>query len=190
MHWGKADVARLERPERQALLPAGKMLDLLPPLEGKILADVGAGTGYVAFSAAERVGAAGKVYAVDISERMVTFMERRKGERGVANLEPLMSTPDRIPLPDASVDVALSVSCFHDYEDERTVAETARTLKPSGRFLVVDWNPDAPEGVPGPARGHRLPRGRVAKDCAKHGFSLEKGGDLNRHVYWLLFRKE
>jgi|GEM_PF-6372374 len=191
MDWSKADAELLERPERQAILPVEAILDLLPPLEGKQLADIGAGTGSVAFAVAARVGHSGKVYGVDISEGMVAVMDERRKERGTANLETVRSTPDAILLPDATVDVALSVSCFHDYRDERTVAETARILKPKGTFLVVDWNPAASKVDPlsGPPREHRLPRRQVTMTCERYGLRLQKEGNLNQHVYWLLFKK-
>ncbi len=186
MHFGEAAAERLDRPERETFLPAEGILSLLS--EGLVLADIGAGTGFIAFPAART---AKKVYAIDISDAMVDILKRRVAERHVANLVPLLSTVEKIPLPDASVDAALSVSCFHDYEDETTVAETARILKPRGLFLVVDWDADAEPGrrVPGPPLGVRKTTEQVIGTCGRSGLSLESRGRLNEDVFTLLFRK-
>ncbi len=187
MHFGEAAAERLDRPEREAFLPTERILSLLP-FTGAVLADIGAGTGFTAFPAART---ASKVYAVDVSNAMVDIMRRRAAERNVTNLLPILSTAEKIPLPDASVDAALSVSCFHDYEDESTVAETARILKPGGLFLVVDWDADAEPGrrVPGPPLGVRKTAEQVIGICGRFGLSPGSQGRLNEDVFTLLFRK-
>src|SRR5207253_7321179 len=56
----------LDRPEREQEEQPTKLLDTLKPKAGEVVADVGAGSGYLTFRLAERVGPTGKVLAVDI----------------------------------------------------------------------------------------------------------------------------
>src|SRR5438105_8211756 len=56
----------LERPEREQEEQPTKLLDTLKLKAGEVVADVGAGSGYLTFRMAERVGLTGKVLAVDI----------------------------------------------------------------------------------------------------------------------------
>src|SRR3954462_10617392 len=56
----------LDRPEREKEEEPVKLIDLLKFKPGEVAADVGAGSGYLSFRIAEKVGPAGKVLAVDI----------------------------------------------------------------------------------------------------------------------------
>src|SRR2546430_10261782 len=48
------------------------------------VADIGAGTGYYSWRMAQRVGASGTVYAVDIQPEMIKLLERQMSRRGAA----------------------------------------------------------------------------------------------------------
>src|SRR5437762_12967694 len=60
----------LDRPEREKEEQPARLLDILKLKPGEVVADVGAGSGYLTFRVAERVGPAGKVLAVDIQPEM------------------------------------------------------------------------------------------------------------------------
>ena len=54
---------------------AGEVIASLGPLDGKTVADIGAGTGYFAFPLAKK---AAKVIAIDIDQRFLDYIEQRK----------------------------------------------------------------------------------------------------------------
>src|ERR1051325_2573196 len=60
----------LERPERAEEEKPDMMIDLLSLKPGQIVADIGAGTGYISWRMARKVGPSGKVYGVDIQQEM------------------------------------------------------------------------------------------------------------------------
>lgn len=109
------------------------LLRLMPPL---VVADLGAGEGTVSQLIAQR---AKKVIAVDNSEKMVEYGANLARAHGVKNLTYRLGELEKLPIPDASVDVAFfSQSLHHAQHPDRAVAEAWRILKPGGRVLILD----------------------------------------------------
>jgi SAM-dependent methyltransferase len=100
------------------------------------VADIGCGEGYLAVEAAAW---ASHVVGIDRSDDV---LERAKGlaeRRRVTNVEWKKGDLLRLPLRDATIDVAmLSQSLHHASDPERAVAEAARILRPGGRLLILD----------------------------------------------------
>jgi ArsR family transcriptional regulator len=162
---GRADAARLEEVrrvrqenfddhgadgERGQIIPgrswaawARALGHLLPPL---VVADLGCGDGYLTVEASRF---AKKVIAVDRSEaalararEMATRLVRRSpGEREgrLTNVEWKRGELEKLPLKDASVDVALlSQALHHAASPPKALAEAARIVKPGGRVLLLE----------------------------------------------------
>ena len=64
---------------------------------GSRVVDYGCGPGYFTLIAAELVGAAGKVYAVDLEPRMVDLVRRRSAAAGFGNCEAVLTDGSRGP---------------------------------------------------------------------------------------------
>jgi SAM-dependent methyltransferase len=107
--------------------------ELLPPLD---LVDIGCGDGYLAVEAARW---ARRVTGVDRSDDVLERAKALAAKRQVTNVEWRKGDLSRLPLRDASHDVALlSQSLHHASDPERAIAEAVRVLKPSGRLLLMD----------------------------------------------------
>lgn len=106
---------------------------LLPPLE---VVDIGCGEGYLTIEAAAW---AKHVVGVDRSDEVLERARALAARRRVTNIEWKKGDLGRLPLRDASLDVALLSQALHHANDpERAVAEAARVLRPGGRMLVLD----------------------------------------------------
>lgn len=106
---------------------------LLPSLD---VVDIGCGDGYLALETARW---AGHVIGIDRSEEVLERAKAMAARRRVTNIEWRKGDLERLPLHDASVDVALLSQALHHARDpERAVAEAARVLRPGGRLLVLD----------------------------------------------------
>ena len=109
---------------------------LLPRLD---VADLGCGDGHLAIEAARW---AGRVYAVDRSAVVLQRARALARKHRVTNIVWKRGEIERVPLPDACVDVALLSQALHHAADpERALAEAVRVLRPGGRSLLLDLRP-------------------------------------------------
>ncbi len=126
--------------ERRQLVPGRSWMAwsralglLLPPVD---VADLGCGEGYLTIEAARW---ARQVVAVDRSKAVLARAQAMAARRKVTNIVWKRGELDRLPLADASVDVALLSQALHHAPDPAAaLAEARRILRPAGRLLVLD----------------------------------------------------
>jgi ubiquinone/menaquinone biosynthesis C-methylase UbiE len=74
-----------------------------------------------------------------MTDEMLELARTNAAEAGVENVEFLKGEIENIPLPDSCIDVVISNCVINLSADKRQVlSETARVLKPGGRFAVSD----------------------------------------------------
>jgi len=113
------------------------VLDLVARRDGSsvpvTILDIGCGTGRLLRKAGQHWPAAALV-GVDPSQGMIEVASRLMPEATFH-----VAAAESLPLPDASVDLAITTMSFHHWKDQAAgVREIARVLRPGGRFCLAD----------------------------------------------------
>src|SRR2546430_3551958 len=168
----------LERAERVDEERPELVLAALELRPGMTVADIGAGTGYYSWRMAQRVGASGTVYAVDIQREMIKLLERQMSRRGAANVKPVLGELTDPGLPPGSIDLALMVDVYHEFEyPYEMLTAIVRALKPGGRLVFVEFR-GGDAAVPIKPL-HTITEAQVRKEAAIHALQwVETARDL------------
>lgn len=155
----------LERPEREAEERTTRLLEQLALRPGHVVADIGCGTGYHVRRMAPMVNPGGRVYGVDIQPEMLELLNRGMREGGLTNVVPLLGTITDPRLPPGSVDLALLVDVYHEFDHPREMMlGIRRALKPGGRVVLVEFRGEDPK-VP-IKRLHKMTEAQVRREMA------------------------
>jgi ubiquinone/menaquinone biosynthesis C-methylase UbiE len=107
---------------------------------GEHVLDVACGTGVVARIAAERVGADGRVVAIDLNPEMIAVARSLPAPAG-APIEWLERSALDLRLEDAAFDVVLCQQGVQFFPDKvRALQEMRRVLRKGGRLALSVWN--------------------------------------------------
>jgi SAM-dependent methyltransferase len=112
------------------------LLSLVPGQAGTRLLDIGTGTGGVLELLAPRIA---QGLGVDASKAMLALARARLARTGLTHCAVRLADMYRLPLADASFDIAVLQMVLHYAEDPAgVVTEAARVLRPEGRLIVID----------------------------------------------------
>lgn len=106
---------------------------------GMIVADLGCGAGLDTLIAAQQVGAQGRIIGIDFSEDMVALAERNAATVDANNIEIIQSPVESVPLPDNSLDAAITNGIFNlSPEKKRVIDEIMRLLRPGATLTAAE----------------------------------------------------
>ncbi|MGE3177340.1 MAG: class I SAM-dependent methyltransferase, partial [Vicinamibacterales bacterium] len=178
----------LDREERDIEEAPDEALDALDIQPGSVVADIGAGSGYMTVRMAKRVGPAGRVYAEDIQPQMIDLLKARLSREKVTNVVPVLGAFDDPKLPSASIDLMLLVDVYHEFSDPvKMLAGMRAALKPGGRLVLLEYRKEDPSI---PIRfEHKMSVAEAKAEVEAAGFKLTKVDDRLPRQHILIFTK-
>jgi ubiquinone/menaquinone biosynthesis C-methylase UbiE len=173
-----------------------RLAELMGWRAGTVVADIGAGDGDYTFAAAERVGAAGKVYATEIDATKIAALRGEVGKRKLGNVTVVESKERETNLPAGCCEAIFLRRVYHHLtKPEEFAANLVRSLKSGGRLAIIDFPARAGlepvEGVPANRGGHGIPQKIVIEELRAAGLQVEKiVEDWPEASYCVLFVKK
>lgn len=160
-----------ERPERAEWQKPDEVVKRVGVKPGQVVADIGAGSGYFSRRFARVVGPAGYVFACDIDENMLRYIQNRCREEDIRNIVTVLAAPWSPMLPPNSVDVIFLCDTNHHIEQRVDYYRRLKSvLKPGGRIVIVDFfKRELPVGPP---PSHKLAREIVLKEMEEAGYRV------------------
>ncbi len=178
-------ISEFEDPGRGKWQNPSLVLNKLGPLKGKVVADLGCGTGYFTFPIATK---AKKVIAIDIQQQFLDYIEDRKLEASLNNadkIETRLTVEDDPDLKPEEADIVLMVNVYYYLKNRpEYMKKVLNGLKKGGILVLVDFKPgDLPVG---PAE-HKIAVKQVLSDLKKAGFKT-LDVDLNSLQYQYIIK--
>jgi predicted methyltransferase len=173
-----------------------KTLEVSP---GMTIADLGAGAGAMTMVAARRLGPTSRIYATDLNPATVTALNVLAEREHLGNVEVIQGASAATNLPPACCDAIFMRDVYHHITDPAAMNRSiAASLKPGGRFAVIDFEAKPgsplPEGVPANRGGHGVPPAVVEEEVRAAGLvyvrTLAEWPEPNKDPFFLvLFHK-
>jgi SAM-dependent methyltransferase len=181
-----------EGESREVSVQRERIAKALAVSPGMTVADIGAGTGLFLPDFNRAVGAAGRVYAVEIAPKFLAHLRERAEREKLGRVEVVKGLEDSIALPAASVDLAFVCDTYHHFEYPRsTLASLYAAIRPGGSLVILDF-----ERIPGESDDWVLEHVRAGKEVFRReiesaGFRFEREVEVEglKENYVLRFRR-
>ncbi|MEB3826743.1 class I SAM-dependent methyltransferase [Phormidium sp. CCY1219] len=185
---GHRGAAWLERDSREREEKPSLLREALELKRTDIVADIGAGTGYISFQMSEMVPE-GKVLAVDIQPEMLDILEGLKKEKQITNVETILGSETNPNLPESTIDLGIMVDAYHEFNYPREMMEgIVKALKPDGRVVLVEYRGENPLLMI--KRLHKMTQKQVKKEMEAVGLQWRGTKEMLPKQHVMIFEKQ
>lgn len=169
--------------KRIDMLRVDEVLDIADIKNGKDILDIGSGPGLFTLPSAKLT--TGTVTAVDMSEKMTTFLSNRLSEENITNVKVINGTVES--LDDEAFDRVLIVHLIHEVPDPKSFAkQIAIHMAEGGLVTLVDWKKIPTEF--GPPVDHRISENELAQ-IFESDFTEISRIDWGPNFYLMVFKR-
>jgi precorrin-6B methylase 2 len=178
----------LERDKREREERTDLLLNFLALRPGMVVADIGAGTGYLSRRMAPLVVPGGKIIALDLQPEMISILQTTVNRSGLKQIEVKQGSVDNIKLPKNSIDMAIMVDVYHElaYPYE-VMASILQALKPRGRLVFVEYKA---EDIRVPIKPlHKMSEAQIKREAGIFPLDWERTVSTLPWQHVVVFRK-
>jgi len=185
---------KLENPEREGLVKPSEIIKAMGVKEDSSIADIGAGTGYFVVRFA-KVATKGKIFALDLEEKMVSFLREKVQKQGLSNVFALQAAADDAHIPEP-VDFIFSAQTYHHMQSRPAyLRKLHSSLKAGGKVVIFedkkssDYTAKPPANFEGPPESMKLPPKEIEEEFKAAGYKLVSQPDLGLNFHFLQIYK-
>jgi len=183
-HYGINWLERADREKDENSTQLVKNLDIKP---GMIIADIGAGSGYYTVRVSKLL-TGGKIYAVDVQQEMIDFLNNRIQKEKLNNIETVLGEEQKVPLPPSSIDMMFLVDVYHEFAYPYEMSKSMMSaLKPDGKLILVEFRGEdkslAIKGL------HKMTEEQIIKELSAAGFKFERNITNLPIQHFMIFTK-
>lgn len=182
------DARWLDRANREQEEAPDQALGLIGIRPGMVVADVGAGSGFMTTRLARLVAPGGKVYATDIQPVMLRLIQDKARAEHLPNIELVQGSETDVHLPQDAIDLTLLVDVYHELRHPREMLRSIRrSLRADGELVLVEYRR---EDLSIPiAETHRMSVADARAEIEAEGFRFDRlvPGLPRQHI--IVFRK-
>ena len=178
----------LERDKREREERTDLLLEALALQPGMVIADIGAGTGYLSRRMAPLVMPGGKIIALDLQPEMISILQTTVNRSGLKQIKVKQGSVDNIKLPKNSIDMAIMVDVYHElaYPYEVMVS-ILQALKPRGRLVFVEYKA---EDIRVPIKPlHKMSEAQIKREAGIFPLDWERTVSTLPWQHVVVFRK-
>jgi ubiquinone/menaquinone biosynthesis C-methylase UbiE len=156
---------------------ADRLAEMLQIRPGMVVADVGAGSGWMTVMMGALVGPTGHVFATEIDPRQLATVRGAAAAAHLDNVTPVQATASDSGLPADCCDVIILRRVYHHLTDPADTGRSFyRALRAGGQLAVLDFRPSfltgpwTPKGLPPNREGHGISPVAVVGELEHAGF--------------------
>ena len=166
------------------------VIGMLGDLSDKVVADIGAGTGYFAFRIVLK---AKKVIAIDIDPEMIKEMEYLKEvlpDSYKDKFETRLAEPDNPHLNPYEADIAIIINTIGYIDNtEEYLRNLRKSIKHGGKIMIVDFKmKKLPDDV-APDKEYRVPLFQMESTLEAAGYSEIRSDDTSLDFQYIIMAK-
>lgn len=181
----KSEAEQYESADRVIWQKPDLVVHQLGDVEGKVVADLGAGTGYFSRRIAYK-GA--KVIAIDIDPKAIQWMEEQKSRFPIELRDRLIirkAEPDDPNLMENEVDIVLLVNTY-SYIDDRVLyfSNLRKAIRPGGKIIIIDFKKK--ETPFGPDLAERIDFAEITQELIEAGYTITTVDDSSLEYQYII----
>jgi len=189
----RLNVIEAERDRWQRPADVIQTLDLTP---GKVVVDLGCGSGYFTLKLSGRVGESGRVIAEDIHKLPLAFLWFRTFSRHKRNVSIIHGTLNDPRLPEQVNSVLIS-NTYHEFKNPHSIlVHVYQSLVHTGRLVIVDRAPRPGNGPTSESTEHEVSADHVESEVRREKFEIVSRqdrfveSDPDHESWWLIVARK